>query len=150
MPRQFCGGIRAIDTPAANPGSEQKETAAGGTTGPEPTMKTTPFALLVSGFGMLALLTPAASDESRLRNDTDTTPSVTAALAAPHAEVRAGLAIGDRLDPAQLHVITRPGLYGLTGNSPDRFGLVNGNLLRFDPKTMRLKSIIRTGVRMLD
>lgn len=98
----------------------------------------------------MALLTPAAGDESRLRNDADATSSVTAALAAPHVEIGDGLVIGSRLDPAQLHVITRPGLYGLTGNSPDRFGLINGKLLRFDPETMRLRSIIRSGVRMLD
>ena len=72
-------------------------------------------------------------------------------LAAPRAVQVGGLAVGDDLDPARLHVITRPGLYGLTRGTPgDRFGIVEGLLVRFDPATMRLKSIIRAGVTPVD
>ena len=72
-------------------------------------------------------------------------------LSAPRAVQVGGLAVGDSLDPAQLHVISRPGLYGLTHGAPgDRFGVVEGLLVRFDPATMRLKSIIRAGVTPVD
>lgn len=72
-------------------------------------------------------------------------------LSAPRAVQVGGLAVGDNLDPAQLHVISRPGLYGLNRTAPgDRFGIVEGLLVRFDPATMRLKSIIRAGVTPID
>ena len=72
-------------------------------------------------------------------------------LSAPRAVQVGGLAVGDDLDPARLHVITRPGLYGLNRTAPgDRFGIVEGLLVRFDPVTMRLKSIIRAGVTPID
>lgn len=72
-------------------------------------------------------------------------------LSAPRAVQVDGLAVGDNLDPARLHVITRPGLYGLNRTAPgDRFGVVEGLLVRFDPTTMRLKSIIRAGVTPID
>ncbi len=74
-----------------------------------------------------------------------------AQLSAPRAVQVGGVAVGDRLDSARLHVITRPGLYGLNGNAPgDRFGILDGMLVRFDPDDMRLKSIIRTNVRPVD
>lgn len=71
-------------------------------------------------------------------------------LSAPRAVQVDGLAVGDRLDPARLHVITRPGLYGLSGNTGDSFGVVDGMLVRYDPGSLRLKSIIRTRVTPVD
>lgn len=71
-------------------------------------------------------------------------------LSAPRAVQVEGLAVGDRLDPARLRVITRPGLYGLSGNTGDSFGVVEGMLVRYDPASLRLKSIIRTSVTPVD
>lgn len=71
-------------------------------------------------------------------------------LSAPRAVQVKGLAVGDRLDPARLHVITRPGLYGLSGSTGDSFGVVDGLLVRYDPASLRLKSIIRSSVTPVD
>lgn len=71
-------------------------------------------------------------------------------LSAPRAVQVDGLAIGDRLNATKLHVITRPGLYGLSGHTGDSFGVINGLLVRFDPDSLRLKSIIRASVTPVD
>lgn len=62
-----------------------------------------------------------------------------------------GLQVGDRLDPAELHPVTRPGLYGMS-QSPDgsAYGVVDGRLIRFDPESLTVKSIIRQVERILD
>ncbi|MDF3605595.1 hypothetical protein PE067_05205 [Paracoccus sp. DMF-8] len=59
--------------------------------------------------------------------------------------------IGARVDPQELHVVTRPGLYGM-GHPPrgNSYGVVNGRLIRFDPDTMQLLSVIRDVDQILD
>lgn len=120
-------------------------------------METAKYLLIAFCTGMMAV-GPLAAQTPGPPNDTAPTsgqkaPMAQAAqqLSAPRAVQVDGLAVGDDLDPARLHVITRPGLYGLTRGRPgDRFGIVEGLLVRFDPATMRLKSIIRAGVTPVD
>lgn len=73
-------------------------------------------------------------------------------LSSPRAVVIDGLAVGDQLDEGRMHIITRPGLYGLTGSvtTQSRYGIIDGKLLRFDPETMQLRAIIRSGVLPLE
>lgn len=73
-------------------------------------------------------------------------------LSSPRAIVIDGLAVGDILDGSKMHVITRPGLYGLGGSATteSRYGIIEGKLLRFDPQTMQLRAIIRHGVSVLE
>ncbi|TWI36997.1 hypothetical protein IQ24_00787 [Paracoccus sulfuroxidans] len=62
-----------------------------------------------------------------------------------------GISVGEALPPGKIHVITRPGLYGM-GEPPrgSRYGIVNGRLIRFDPGTSRVLSVIRQVDRILD
>lgn len=59
--------------------------------------------------------------------------------------------IGARVDPQELHVVTRPGLYGV-GHPPrgNSYGVVNGRLIRFNPDTMQVLSVIRDIDQILD
>lgn len=124
-------------------------------------MKTATLVLISLGAALVALGPPAAQTMGpEHARDTGRHPAPSAAverdsmaltLSAPRAVQVDGLAVGDRLDPARLHVITRPGLYGLGGRGAgDRFGIIDGMLVRFDPASLRLKSIIRTGVAQAD
>lgn len=61
-----------------------------------------------------------------------------------------GISVGDTLDPETLHVISRPGLYGLGRTEGSLYGIKDGTLLRFDPATMRLQGIIRHDVEQVD
>lgn len=67
------------------------------------------------------------------------------------ATSRQALRIGDAIEPSAIHLITRPGLYGI-GNPPrgSRYGVAEGRLIRFDPQTMQLQSVIRAVDRILD
>lgn len=59
--------------------------------------------------------------------------------------------IGSRLEPELLHVVTRPGLYGMGRPPPgNRYGIINGRLIRFDPETMKVLSVIRDVDEILD
>ncbi|UXU74889.1 MULTISPECIES: hypothetical protein [unclassified Paracoccus (in: a-proteobacteria)] len=68
----------------------------------------------------------------------------TAAIAAP-------LRIGERLDAQRLHKVTRPGLYGMSHPPPgSRYGIIDGRLIRYDPESETVLSIIRQIDRILD
>lgn len=70
------------------------------------------------------------------------------AILAPATE---GLEVGTVLPATDLHPITRPGLYGLgTIGREGRYGISGTTLLRYDPASMRVLGIIRTGVTRLD
>ena len=58
---------------------------------------------------------------------------------------------GATLSGHELHRITRPGLYGI-GKSPrgSSYGIVDGQLLRYDPDTMQILSVIRNVDSILD
>lgn len=64
---------------------------------------------------------------------------------------RAGVQIGGRLDPARLHPVTRPGLYGMSQPpSGSRYGIVEGRLIRYDPDNAQVLSVIREVEQILD
>ena len=52
--------------------------------------------------------------------------------------------VGDPVDNARLHTVSRPGLYGI-GDAPagSRYGVIDGALIRYDSKTMQILSVIR-------
>ncbi|TRW97246.1 hypothetical protein FNJ84_06905 [Paracoccus sp. M683] len=67
------------------------------------------------------------------------------------AQSTAGIAVGDILPADQVHIITEPGLYGLgrnVGNS--EYAVASGQLIRVDPKTMKVLSILRSQSTILD
>lgn len=90
----------------------------------------------------------AVASQIGLRADAAKQPS----LSRPRAIVTDGLAVGDMLDPERLHVITRPGLYGLpeSRHPSGQYAILQGKLLRYDPHSMRLRAIIRSDVWPLD
>ena len=102
--------------------------------------------IFAAACGAIMILAPTASRETFLSDAAEANAS-DSAMPALSAEP---LAVGDRLDPENLHMITRPGLYGLAANGGDRFGLLDGKLLRYDPATMHLRAIIRTNVATMD
>lgn len=63
----------------------------------------------------------------------------------------AKLRVGARIDPTRLHPVTRPGLYGV-GQSPpgSSYGIIAGRLIRYDPDSLRIQSIIREIEAVLD
>lgn len=70
----------------------------------------------------------------------------------PVADVRMTpqVQVGQPIDPALLHDISRPGLYGIN-RLPEgsRYGVLKGQLIRYDPATMHVQSVIRP-VAILD
>ena len=74
-----------------------------------------------------------------------------AALVAAETASGAAVRVGDRVDLRRLHRITRPGLYGMSHPpTGSRYGIVNGNLIRYDPRNVRVLSIIRLLDRIVD
>ncbi|RDW12549.1 hypothetical protein [Paracoccus thiocyanatus] len=71
--------------------------------------------------------------------------------AAAPADRPAVLRVGDRLEEVRLHMVTRPGLYGMS-QAPDgsRYGIVDGKLIRYDPESAQVLSIIRQVDRIVD
>lgn len=61
------------------------------------------------------------------------------------------LRVGAQVDPEQIHVVTRPGLYGI-GHVPAgcQYGVIDGYLVRFDSETSRILSIVRSVHEVLD
>ncbi|MFO1139910.1 MAG: hypothetical protein U1E41_12640 [Paracoccus sp. (in: a-proteobacteria)] len=62
-----------------------------------------------------------------------------------------GVRVGQSVQADKLHRITRPGLYGMSeppGGSA--YGVVDGRLIRYDPKDGRVLSIIRQVDEILD
>ena len=71
----------------------------------------------------------------------------TAAQAASSSQI----VIGETLPPDSLHLIERPGLYGLGPEPPgSRYAVANGHLIRIDAKTLQVLSVLRIQDRVLD
>lgn len=67
------------------------------------------------------------------------------------ARKSAGLAVGDRIDWSRVHIVRRPGLYGLAdAPSGQSYAIVDGRLVRVDDGTARILSIIRGVDALLD
>lgn len=61
------------------------------------------------------------------------------------------LRVGQRIDPQQLHRISRPGLYGMSqAPKGSKYGVFDGRLIRFDARTLKVQSIIREIDHILD
>lgn len=108
---------------------------------------------LLIGFCTGVVLVPLAAQADGPGHDMPAAQLAQAVLqlSEPRAVQVGGLAVGDTLDAKRLHVITRPGLYGLTGTSSgNAYGIIDGLLVRFDSSSLRLKSIIRAGVKPVD
>lgn len=69
----------------------------------------------------------------------------------PTGALQSRLQVGARLDPARLHPVKRPGLYGMSDPPPgSRYGIVEGRLIRYDPGNAQVLSIIREVDQILD
>ncbi|WP_299845514.1 hypothetical protein [uncultured Paracoccus sp.] len=67
------------------------------------------------------------------------------------AEAQQPLAVGDVLPAGQVHIISEPGLYGLGRNvGGSAYAVAKGQLIRIDPKTMKVLSILRPQRAILD
>lgn len=69
----------------------------------------------------------------------------------PGQAAKKGIRVGDVVDPGSVHLVTRPGAYGLsTPPAGDRYAIVDGRLVRMDPATGRILSILRLIDAVLD
>lgn len=74
-----------------------------------------------------------------------------AALAANAQDEAAGFDVGDTLPADQIHIVTKPGLYGLGPEPPEsKYAVAHGKLIRIDPKTGQVLSILRNQAKILD
>lgn len=61
------------------------------------------------------------------------------------------IAVGDILSPDQVHIITEPGLYGLGRNVPgSEYAVAAGRLIRIEPETYKVLSILHEQSKILD
>lgn len=69
----------------------------------------------------------------------------------PGQAKKRNLAVGEVFSLRDIHMITRPGLYGL-GNPPngDRYAVIDNRIVRVDAETGRILSIIRLVEAILD
>lgn len=68
----------------------------------------------------------------------------------PQGQARSGL-VGRVVDWRDVHVVRKPGLYGLAqAPSGQNYAIVNGRLVRIDSRTAKVLSVIRTVDAILD
>lgn len=81
-----------------------------------------------------------------------TAPLPVAPLSQMQASNTSGaLRVGDRLDRSRLHPVTRPGLYGMSQPpAGSNYGVLDGNLIRYEPDSAQILSIIRQVDQILD
>lgn len=62
-----------------------------------------------------------------------------------------GIGVGDTLPAAEVHIITSPGRYGL-GPEPEggKYAVAKGKLIRIDPESYKIQSILRAQSEVLD
>lgn len=78
-------------------------------------------------------------------------PSSHATQASVLAQIPTPVSVGERLAPAEIHVVAHPGRYGLGPQlRGSHYGIVGGQLIRFDPHTYKVQSILRQQVQLLD
>lgn len=67
------------------------------------------------------------------------------------AQARPQVMVGETAMPGRLHVISHPGRYGLGPELPGSiYAVVDGMLVRIDPDTREIQSVIRRVDRILD
>lgn len=95
------------------------------------------FALVcvaTAGFALIGVAGFSQSDDSAQVSD-------------PRAEIK----VGDVLKRDQVHIITEPGRYGLGRTVGDsQYAVANGFLIRIDPASMKVLSILRVQNGVLD
>ncbi|MGR3199971.1 MAG: hypothetical protein ACU0HS_01305 [Paracoccus sp. (in: a-proteobacteria)] len=63
----------------------------------------------------------------------------------------ATVVVGDIASEHQVHMITRPGRYGLSSPpAGDAYAVVAGHIVRLDPTSKRIESVLRPVPRILD
>ncbi|MTD99735.1 hypothetical protein GIY56_05510 [Paracoccus sp. YIM 132242] len=68
----------------------------------------------------------------------------------PRKQARA-LSPGDVLQAAEVHFIEHPGHYGLGSDlRGSRYALSNGHLVRVDPDSLQVQSVLRSDVRSVE
>ena len=64
---------------------------------------------------------------------------------------RQAISVGDTLSRNRVHFVTEPGAYGLGRNVPgSEYAIANGRLIRIDPATLKVLSILRVQDGILD
>lgn len=62
-----------------------------------------------------------------------------------------GIYVGGQLAPEDVHVVTEPGRYGLGPQlRGSQYGIAGGQLIRFDPESFQVQSILRRQARHAD
>ena len=73
------------------------------------------------------------------------------APAAAKQSASGGVRVGASVAPGKLHRVSRPGLYGMSEPPVcSAYGIVDNRLIRFDPESGRVLSIIRQVDEILD
>lgn len=67
------------------------------------------------------------------------------------AEDSGGFGVGDTLPAGEVHIISKPGLYGL-GPEPEnsKYAVSDGKLIRINPESGKVLSILRSQAKVLD
>lgn len=69
----------------------------------------------------------------------------------PGQAKKAGVRVGAVYDPADVHIVRMPGLYGLGPRVPgSQYAIIGNQLVRIDPDTYKVLSIIRLVDAILD
>lgn len=69
----------------------------------------------------------------------------------PGQAAKGAVQVGEVLRLGNIHIITRPGRYGLGDPPPgDRYAIVNGRLIRVDENSGKVRSILRVVDAILD
>jgi len=108
----------------------------------------TRFLAAVMAAALAAAMTAAAQPDQ----DRPTARGAAPAPASLRQAAREGrLRVGGTVDAALLHPVTRPGLYGMSQPpAGSRYGIIAGQLIRYDPDSVQVLSIIRQVDRILD
>lgn len=111
----------------------------------------TPGHALLLGCAFLVIFLPLAPLADSLEPADQFAHMALASKASDKVTGAIGFRIGDRIGQDSLHPVTRPGLYGI-GRAPSgsSYGITEGRLIRYDPETMQIQSVIRRVDGILD
>ncbi|WBU52564.1 hypothetical protein [Paracoccus sp. SCSIO 75233] len=73
------------------------------------------------------------------------------ALRGEEGTTAVSIPIGEVADPARLHIVSRPGRYGLRpAPTGSKYAVMNGRLVRIDAESGKVQSVIRQVDSILD
>ncbi|WP_253879795.1 hypothetical protein [Paracoccus aminovorans] len=112
----------------------------------------TRFLAAVMAAALAAAMTSAAQPDPERPAAEDAAPAAApTSLRQPPRDGGGSLRVGGTVDAALLHPVTRPGLYGMSQPpAGSRYGIIAGQLIRYDPDSVQVLSIIRQVDRILD